>query len=319
MKKKELPNGWINRKRYNAMFWGSWVVLFGGFALLVIYDQFISSLGSLTIVIWAIVIFVINMIFKNSLVNKEKMETNKPMIELIRNIEGNEALVAVNDLLSREDLSLAMKEKFLIEKVYTLMYLGKTIEAQELLAQIERPSNGHNLYVYLELKFELAKNPKEALNDEILRIEEVSDVQTKNTLQGILDYHKSIIEAEETGNPSKELRDMIYTQKDIFTMLMNQYRIIKIYKNRSRFLVREACEKCLEYGNDLHRFTDLAKTTLEELGPVTKEEELEAEKAREMGSSFLDYVEGSQEDEALENVFDKNEENVQDLNEDNNQ
>lgn len=287
VKKKELPYGWINRKRYNAVFWGSWAVLFGGFVLLIVYDQFIESLGAITIIIWAIVIFLANMIFKNSLVNKEKMETNKPMIELIRNIEGNEALKAVDELLSREDLSSSMKEKFLIEKVYTLMYLGRNAEAKELLDQIERPNIGHNLYIYLELKFELSENPEEILDSELARLEEVSDMQARATLQGILDYRKSIVEAEETGNPSEELREMIYTQKDIFTMLMNQYRIIKIYRNKSRFLVREACEKCLEYGNDLHRFTDLAKTTLEELGPVTEEEKLEAERAHEMGSAFL--------------------------------
>ena len=73
---------------------------------------FYSYLQTLTFIIWIVVIILVNSIFKSSLVNKEKMETNKPMLELIRNIEGESALVAVDELLAREDLSKAMKQKY---------------------------------------------------------------------------------------------------------------------------------------------------------------------------------------------------------------
>ena len=135
-------------------------------------------------------------------------------------------------------------------------------------------------------------------------------------MDGILHYRESILDAEETGNPSNELREMIYTQRDIFTMLMNQYRIIKIYRNKSRHLTREACEKILEYANDLARFTKLANETLAKLGPVTEEEKEEAERAKEQGSAFYTIEEKEEEIEQVEDQ-DVIEAEVQEVKEDN--
>ena len=98
-------------------------------------------------------------------------------------------------------------------------------------------------------------------------------------------------------------------------MLMNQYRIIRIYRNRSRHLTREACEKIMEYANDLERFTKLAKEVLEELGPVTEEEKLEAQRIEEQGAAFYEIEENNEVVEN-DNVI---EAEVQEVKEDNNQ
>lgn len=291
MKKRELPVGWINKKRYLTLKLGSWAILLGGFALLFGYNYFIKELEILTFIIWLLVIIIGNSLFKSTLINKEKMETNKPMFELIRNIEGNVALEEVNKLLDRDDLSLIMKQKYSIEKVYTLLYLGREEEAKELLMQIERPKIGNDLFVYLELQFELSDNPRKLLEVEFDNLNNVQDFQTRSTIEGVLNYRESILDAEDSGKPSQELREMIYTQRDIFTMLMNQYRIIKIYRGRSRYLTREACEKIIEYANDLERFTKLANEVLEELGPVTEEEKNEGELILEQGAAFYEKAE----------------------------
>ena len=291
MKKRELPVGWINKKRYLTLKLGSWAILLGGFALLFGYNYFVKELEILTFIIWLLVIIIGNSLFKSTLINKEKMETNKPMFELIRNIEGNVALEEVNKLLDRDDLSLIMKQKYSIEKVYTLLYLGREEEAKELLMQIERPKIGNDLFVYLELEFELSDNPRKLLEVEFDNLNNVQDFQTRSTMEGVLNYRESILDAEDSGKPSQELREMIYTQRDIFTMLMNQYRIIKIYRGRSRYLTREACEKIIEYANDLERFTKLANEVLEELGPVTEEEKNEGELILEQGAAFYEKAE----------------------------
>lgn len=291
MKKRELPVGWINKKRYLTLKLGSWAILLGGFALLFGYNYFVKELEILTFIIWLLVIIIGNSLFKSTLINKEKMETNKPMFELIRNIEGNVALEEVNKLLDRDDLSLIMKQKYSIEKVYTLLYLGREEEAKELLMQIERPKIGNDLFVYLELEFELSDNPRKLLEVEFDNLNNVQDFQTRSTMEGVLNYRESILDAEDSGKPSQELREMIHTQKDIFTMLMNQYRIIKIYRGRSRYLTREACEKIIEYANDLERFTKLANEVLEELGPVTEEEKNEGELILEQGAAFYEKEE----------------------------
>lgn len=291
MKKRELPVGWINKKRYLTLKLGSWAILLGGFALLFGYNYFVKELEILTFIIWLLVIIIGNSLFKSTLINKEKMETNKPMFELIRNIEGNVALEEVNKLLDRDDLSLIMKQKYSIEKVYTLLYLGREEEAKELLMQIERPKIGNDLFVYLELEFELSDNPRKLLEVEFDNLSNVQDFQTRSTMEGVLNYRESILDAEDSGKPSQELREMIYTQRDIFTMLMNQYRIIKIYRGRSRYLTREACEKIIEYANDLERFTKLANEVLEELGPVTEEEKNEGELILEQGAAFYEKAE----------------------------
>lgn len=291
MKKRELPVGWINKKRYLTLKLGSWAILLGGFALLFGYNYFVKELEILTFIIWLLVIIIGNSLFKSTLINKEKMETNKPMFELIRNIEGNVALEEVNKLLDRDDLSLIMKQKYSIEKVYTLLYLGREEEAKELLMQIERPKIGNDLFVYLELQFELSDNPRKLLEVEFDNLNNVQDFQTRSTMEGVLNYRESILDAEDSGKPSQELREMIYTQRDIFTMLMNQYRIIKIYRGRSRYLTREACEKIIEYANDLERFTKLANEVLEELGPVTEEEKNEGELILEQGAAFYEKAE----------------------------
>ena len=240
------------------------------------------------------------------------METNKPMFELIRNIEGNVALEEVNKLLDRDDLSLIMKQKYSIEKVYTLLYLGREEEAKELLMQIERPKIGNDLFVYLELEFELSDNPRKLLEVEFDNLNNVQDFQTRSTMEGVLNYRESILDAEDSGKPSQELREMIYTQRDIFTMLMNQYRIIKIYRGRSRYLTREACEKIIEYANDLERFTKLANEVLEELGPVTDEEKNEGELILELGAAVYEKEEPTENS----NVIDVDNQEVK---EDNNQ
>ena len=291
MKKRELPVGWINKKRYLTLKLGSWAILLGGFALLFGYNFLVKELEILTFIIWLLVIIIGNSLFKSTLINKEKMETNKPMFELIRNIEGNVALEEVNKLLDRDDLSLIMKQKYSIEKVYTLLYLGREEEAKELLMQIERPKIGNDLFVYLELQFELSDNPRKLLEVEFDNLNNVQDFQTRSTMEGVLNYRESILDAEDSGKPSQELREMIYTQRDIFTMLMNQYRIIKIYRGRSRYLTREACEKIIEYANDLERFTKLANEVLEELGPVTEEEKNEGELILEQGAAFYEKEE----------------------------
>ena len=291
MKKRELPVGWINKKRYLTLKLGSWAILLGGFALLFGYNFLVKELEILTFIIWLLVIIIGNSLFKSTLINKEKMETNKPMFELIRNIEGNVALEEVNKLLDRDDLSLIMKQKYSIEKVYTLLYLGREEEAKELLMQIERPKIGNDLFVYLELEFELSDNPRKLLEVEFDNLNNVQDFQTRSTMEGVLNYRESILDAEDSGKPSQELREMIYTQRDIFTMLMNQYRIIKIYRGRSRYLTREACEKIIEYANDLERFTKLANEVLEELGPVTEEEKNEGELILEQGAAFYEKEE----------------------------
>lgn len=291
MKKRELPVGWINKKRYLTLKLGSWAILLGGFALLFGYNYFVKELEILTFIIWLLVIIIGNSLFKSTLINKEKMETNKPMFELIRNIEGNVALEEVNKLLDRDDLSLIMKQKYSIEKVYTLLYLGREEEAKELLMQIERPKIGNDLFVYLELEFELSDNPRKLLEVEFDNLNNVQDFQTRSTMEGVLNYRESILDAEDSGKPSQELREMIYTQRDIFTMLMNQYRIIKIYRGRSRYLTIEACEKIIEYANDLERFTKLANEVLEELGPVTEEEKNEGELILEQGAAFYEKAE----------------------------
>lgn len=291
MKKRELPVGWINKKRYLTLKLGSWAILLGGFALLFGYNYFAKELKISTFIIWLLVIIIGNSLFKSTLINKEKMETNKPMFELIRNIEGNVALEEVNKLLDRDDLSLIMKQKYSIEKVYTLLYLGREEEAKELLMQIERPKIGNDLFVYLELQFELSDNPRKLLEVEFDNLNNVQDFQTRSTMEGVLNYRESILDAEDSGKPSQELREMIYTQRDIFTMLMNQYRIIKIYRGRSRYLTREACEKIIEYANDLERFTKLANEVLEELGPVTEEEKNEGELILEQGAAFYEKAE----------------------------
>ena len=291
MKKRELPVGWINKKRYLTLKLGSWAILLGGFALLFGYNYFVKELEILTFIIWLLVIIIGNSLFKSTLINKEKMETNKPMFELIRNIEGNVALEEVNKLLDRDDLSLIMKQKYSIEKVYTLLYLGREEEAKELLMQIERPKIGNDLFVYLELEFELSDNPRKLLEVEFDNLNNVQDFQTRSTMEGVLNYRESILDAEDSGKPSQELREMINTQRDIFTMLMNQYRIIKIYRGRSRYLTREACEKIIEYANDLERFTKLANEVLEELGPVTEEEKNEGELILEQGAAFYEKAE----------------------------
>lgn len=312
MKKRELPVGWINKKRYLTLKLGSWAILLGGFALLFGYNYFIKELEILTFIIWLLVIIIGNSLFKSTLINKEKMETNKPMFELIRNIEGNVALEEVNKLLDRDDLSLIMKQKYSIEKVYTLLYLGREEEAKELLMQIERPKIGNDLFVYLELEFELSDNPRKLLEVEFDNLNNVQDFQTRSTMEGVLNYRESILDAEDSGKPSQELREMIYTQRDIFTMLMNQYRIIKIYRGRSRYLTREACEKIIEYANDLERFTKLANEVLEELGPVTEEEKNEGELILEQGAAFYEK------EEPIENSNVIDVEN-QEVKEDNNQ
>lgn len=291
MKKRELPVGWINKKRYLTLKLGSWAILLGGFALLFGYNYFVKELEILTFIIWLLVIIIGNSLFKSTLINKEKMETNKPMFELIRNIEGNVALEEVNKLLDRDDLSLIMKQKYSIEKVYTLLYLGREEEAKELLMQIERPKIGNDLFVYLELQFELSDNPRKLLEVEFDNLNNVQDFQTRSTMEGVLNYRESILDAEDSGKPSQELREMIHTQRDIFTMLMNQYRIIKIYRGRSRYLTREACEKIIEYANDLERFTKLANEVLKELGPVTEEEKNEGELILEQGAAFYEKEE----------------------------
>lgn len=291
MKKRELPVGWINKKRYLTLKLGSWAILLGGFALLFGYNFLVKELEILTFIIWLLVIIIGNSLFKSTLINKEKMETNKPMFELIRNIEGNVALEEVNKLLDRDDLSLIMKQKYSIEKVYTLLYLGREEEAKELLMQIERPKIGNDLFVYLELEFELSDNPRKLLEVEFDNLNNVQDFQTRSTMEGVLNYRESILDAEDSGKPSQELREMIHTQRDIFTMLMNQYRIIKIYRGRSRYLTREACEKIIEYANDLERFTKLANEVLEELGPVTEEEKNEGELILEQGAAFYEKEE----------------------------
>lgn len=323
MARKELPSGWINRKRYLSLQIGSWAILLGGLLFLFGYNFLIQELETLTFIIWLVVIIIANSIFKSSIVNKEKMETNKPMLELIRNIEGEAALVAVNELLAKEDLSNAMKRKYSIEKVYTLLYLGRDQEAKELLEQIERPAMSNDLFIYLELCFELSDNPRLLLEEEYNRLNDIQDYQARNTLDGILHYRESILDAEASGEPSQELREMIYTQRDIFTMLMNQYRIIRIYRHKSRYLTREACEKILEYANDLARFTRLANEVLEELGPVNEEEKEEAERAKEQGSAFLTFEDSSKEEqeeieqqEATTDVIDVDAQEVKD---DNNQ
>ena len=204
-----------------------------------------------------------------------------------------------------------MKQKYTIEKIYTLLYLGREEEAKELLAQTERPVGGNDLYVYLELMFELSDNPNRLLEIEFDALDNVQDYQTRSTIDGILNYRKLILEAEETGKPSQDLKEMINTQRDIFTMLMNQYRIIRIYRNRSRHLTREACEKIMEYANDLERHTKLATEVLAELGPVSEEEKLEAERIQEQGAAFYEIEDNSNND-AIEAE-------VQEVNEDNNQ
>lgn len=312
MKKRELPVGWINKKRYLTLKLGSWAILLGGFALLFGYNYFVKELKISTFIIWLLVIIVGNSLFKSTLINKEKMETNKPMFELIRNIEGNVALEEVNKLLDRDDLSLIMKQKYSIEKVYTLLYLGREEEAKELLMQIERPKIGNDLFVYLELEFELSDNPRKLLEVEFDNLNNVQDFQTRSTMEGVLNYRESILDAEDSGKPSQELREMIYTQRDIFTMLMNQYRIIKIYRGRSRYLTREACEKIIEYANDLERFTKLANEVLEELGPVTEEEKNEGELILEQGAAFYEKEEPTENS----NVIDVENQEVK---EDNNQ
>ena len=263
MAKKDLPLGWINRKRYYALQFGSWGILLGGFVLVFGYNFLIEELGTGTFILWLVIVVIINSIFKSSIVNKEKMETNKPMMELIRNIEGNVALEEVNKLLSRDDLSNAMRQKYTIEKIYTLLYLGREAEAKVLLEQTERPVGGNDLYVYLELMFELSDNPRNLLNIEFEMLDNVQDHQTRSTLDGILNYRKLILEAEETGKPSQDLREMINTQRDIFTMLMNQYRIIKIYRNRSRHLTREACEKIMSLLASISFLSALAKRDIQ--------------------------------------------------------
>ena len=92
MAKRDLPHGWINRKRYYALQFGSWGILLGGFAIVFGYNFLIKELGTGTFILWLIIVVISNSIFKSSLINKEKMETNRPMLELIRNIEGNVAL-----------------------------------------------------------------------------------------------------------------------------------------------------------------------------------------------------------------------------------
>lgn len=316
MAKKDLPSGWINRKRYLTLKIGSWAILLCGLLFLFGYNFLIEEIQTLTFIIWIVVIILVNSIFKSSLVNKEKMETNKPMLELIRNIEGESALVAVDELLAREDLSKAMKQKYLIEKLYTLLYLGREEEAKTLLDTIDRPEVGHDFFIYLELSFELSNNPRALLEEEYDKLNSIQDFNARNTVDGILHYRESILDAEETGNPSNELREMIYTQRDIFTMLMNQYRIIKIYRNKSRHLTREACEKILEYANDLARFTKIANETLAKLGPVTEEEKEEAERAKEQGSAFYTIEEKEEEIEKVEDQ-DVIEAEVQEVKEDN--
>lgn len=297
MEKKELPGGWINKKRYYMFMYGSWGVLFLGFALLLSYDMFIKTLAPISIILWGVVIFIVNMMFKNSIMNKERMEVNRPMIELIRNIEGNEALKAVDEMLARDDLSSSMIEKYKIEKVYTLLYLNRTQEAKELLDTIQRPTLNNNIFIYIELGFELSENPRALLTKEYEYLESVTHPQFRASIQGVLEYRQAILDAEETGKPSESLREMLFTNKDIFTMLMNQYRIIKIYRNVSRSITREACEKIVEYGNDLLRFTSLANEVLEELGPVTEEEKQEAEKIHEIGNAFMTFDEEEYEEE----------------------
>ena len=318
MAKKELPGGWINKKRYYMFMYGSWGVLFLGFAILLSYDMLIKPLAPLSIILWGVVIFIVNMMFKNSIMNKERMEVNKPMIELIRNIEGNEALKAVDEMLSRDDLSSSMIEKYKIEKVYTLLYLDRTKEAKELLDTIQRPKLNNNLFIYIELGFELSDNPKALLEKEYEYLEGVTHPQFRASIQGVLEYRQAILEAEETGKPSESLREMLFTQKDIFTMLMNQYRIIRIYRNVSKAITREACEKIIEYGNDLLRFTNLANKVVNELGPVTEEEKLEAEKIHEIGNAFMTFDDEDNDIDEIENE-DVIEAEIHEEKEDNNQ
>lgn len=318
MSKKELPSGWINKKRYYTYIFGNWIVLLIGFGLLILFNS-IEPMGTGTVILWSVVIFFANILFKNSIVNKEKMEANKPMIELIRNIEGEEALKAVDELLNRDDLSMIMREKYLIEKVYTLLYLARYDEARDLLNQIERPKEGHNLYIYLEMCFELSLNPEQLLKEEFEKVETINDIQVKATIEGILEYRQAIIEAEKTGNPSDNLKDMIFNQTDIFTLLMNQYRIINIYRNTSRVIVRDACEKCLEYGNDLLRFTGLAKEVLDELGPVNEEELEERKRMNEDSAISIEMNEEVQEENNVVVSDDVIDAEVQETKEDNNQ
>lgn len=315
MKKRELPLGWINKKRYLALRIGSLAILLGGFAILFGYNFLIKELELFSFILWLLAVIIGNSLFKSTLINKEKMETNKPMFELIRNIEGNLALEEVNKLLSRDDLSLAMRQKYNIEKVYTLLYLGRNEEAKELLSQIERPIGGNDLFIYLELEFELSDNPRKLLEIEFDNLNNIHDFQTKSTMEGVLTYRESILDAEDSGKPSEELREMINTQRDIFTMLMNQYRIIRIYRGRSRYLTREACEKIIEYANDLERFTKLANEVLEELGPVSEEERLEAERIQEQGAAFYEIDDKNETSENKDVV----EAEVQEIKEDNNQ